>query len=51
VRSCGWHGHVHDSFDYLLNGTRVVCNPRGYAKDGVNETPLFDCNFVVEIGP
>ena len=36
------HGHTHDSFDYMLNGTRVVCNPRGYAKDGVNENPLFD---------
>jgi len=29
----------------------VVCNPRGYAKDGVNENPLFDSNFVVQIGP
>lgn len=45
------HGHTHDSFDYMLHGTRVVCNPRGYAKDGVNENPLFDSNFVVEIGP
>ncbi len=44
------HGHTHDSFDYLLNGTRVVCNPRGYAKDGVNENTLFDPNFLVEIG-
>jgi Icc-related predicted phosphoesterase len=43
------HGHAHDSFDYLLNGTRVVCNPRGYAKDGANENPLFDPNFLVEI--
>jgi Icc-related predicted phosphoesterase len=25
------HGHVHDSFDYTVNGTRVVANPRGYA--------------------
>lgn len=45
------HGHTHDSFDYLLHGTRVVCNPRGYAKDGVNENPLFDSNFVVQIEP
>lgn len=45
------HGHTHDSFDYMLHGTRVVCNPRGYAKDGVNENPLFDSNFVVQIGP
>ena len=43
------HGHIHDSFDYFLNGTRVVCNPRGYVKDGVNENPLFDANFAVEI--
>jgi len=43
------HGHTHDSFDYVLNGTRVVCNPRGYAKNGVNENPLFDANFSVEI--
>jgi predicted phosphodiesterase len=43
------HGHVHHSVDYVLNGTRVVCNPRGYAKDGVNENPQFDANFLVEI--
>jgi len=43
------HGHTHDSFDYCLNGTRVVCNPRGYARNGVNENPLFDANFLVEI--
>ena len=43
------HGHTHDSFDYWLNGTRVVCNPRGYAKNGVNENPLFDPQFLAEI--
>ena len=25
------HGHMHDSCDYGVFGTRVVCNPRGYA--------------------
>lgn len=25
------HGHTHDSFDYDVKGTRVVCKPRGYA--------------------
>ena len=25
------HGHVHDSFDYVVTGTRIVANPRGYA--------------------
>lgn len=30
-RTALWvHGHTHSSFDYRLNGTRVVCNPRGY---------------------
>lgn len=24
------HGHTHDSFDYMVGETRVVCNPRGY---------------------
>lgn len=43
------HGHTHDSFNYLLNGTRVVCNPRGYAKDGANENTLFDPDCMVEI--
>jgi predicted phosphodiesterase len=43
------HGHTHDSFDYLVNGTRVLCNPRGYAKDGVNENPSFDANLLAAI--
>ena len=43
------HGHTHDSFDYRVAGTRVVCNARGYAKDGVNENPAFDANLRVEI--
>ena len=25
------HGHMHDTFDYMIGSTRVVCNPRGYA--------------------
>ena len=44
------HGHTHDSFDYVVNGTRVVCNPRGYVKNGVNENPAFDPGFVAEVG-
>ena len=43
------HGHTHDSFDYVVAGTRVVCNPRGYAPGGVNENPVFDANFCVEV--
>jgi predicted phosphodiesterase len=43
------HGHTHDSFDYRLNGTRVVCNPRGYAKSGASENALFDPGRVVDL--
>lgn len=45
------HGHTHDSFDYVVSGTRVVCNPRGYAKDAVNENPRFDPHLVIELDP
>jgi len=48
--TCLWvHGHTHDSFDYVVNGTRVLCNPRGYAKDGVNENVRFDPDLLVEV--
>jgi predicted phosphodiesterase len=43
------HGHTHDSFDYVVKGTRVVCNPRGYARDGVNENAAFDPNLVLSV--
>ena len=43
------HGHTHDSFDYFVNGTRVLCNPRGYARNGVNENPQFDANLLVTV--
>jgi predicted phosphodiesterase len=49
-RACLWvHGHTHDSFDYVVNGTRVVCNPRGYAKNGVNENARFDPDFTIRV--
>lgn len=24
------HGHMHNKFDYIVDGCRVLCNPRGY---------------------
>lgn len=24
------HGHTHDTFDYMIGSTRIICNPRGY---------------------
>jgi predicted phosphodiesterase len=41
------HGHTHESMDYEVNGTRVVCNPRGYLPHDPN--PAFDPALVVEI--
>ena len=40
------HGHTHDSVDYVVNGTRVVCNPRGYLP--MEPNPAFDPTLVVE---
>lgn len=44
------HGHTHDSVDYELNGTRVICNPRGYCRyERAQENVEFDPGFVVEL--
>jgi len=43
------HGHTHDSFDYTVRGTRVLCNPRGYVMQDVGENPAFDPALVVEV--
>jgi predicted phosphodiesterase len=45
------HGHTHSCFDYTVNGTRVVCNPRGYRdrRTGQPENPAFAWDKVVEI--
>lgn len=32
-----FHGHTHDSMDYMLFNTRVMCNPRGYTPGDLNE--------------
>jgi predicted phosphodiesterase len=36
------HGHVHTSSDYVLGGTRVICNPRGYPDE-------YNANFAPEL--
>ncbi|MER1968844.1 metallophosphoesterase [Castellaniella sp. GW247-6E4] len=43
------HGHTHDSFDYSVRGTRVICNPRGYFRDGIPENPAFDPALRIDI--
>lgn len=41
------HGHVHNSFDYMINNTRVVCNPRGYP--GEHQYADWDQNHQIVI--
>lgn len=41
------HGHTHDSYDYMLYDTRIICNPRGYAEIDPNEE--FEVNKLVAI--
>jgi Icc-related predicted phosphoesterase len=39
------HGHVHNSSDYVVGKTKVLCNPHGYG----TENPDFDAALVVEL--
>ena len=41
------HGHTHDSFDYTIGKTRVLCNPAGYQHEPNLD---FQWDLVVEIG-
>ena len=42
-----FHGHTHNNFNYLIGGTKVLCNPRGYAGHKLN--PNFDVNASVTL--
>jgi len=39
------HGHTHTSCDYMLENTRVICNPLGYGR----ENKSFDKNLIIDI--
>ena len=41
------HGHTHQSYDYMINNTRVVCNPYGYW--GYDTNPDFDREIILEV--
>jgi predicted phosphodiesterase len=43
------HGHSHESCDYVLGNTHVVCNPRGYHRNGINENSHFLDDLVIEV--
>lgn len=51
-RASTWiHGHIHDSVDYRVRGTRVVSNPRGYKlRGGAVENSGFRVAFRADIG-
>lgn len=40
-------GHVHNSCDYNVGNTRIVCNPRGYCPDWLN--PSLSTGFIIQI--
>jgi hypothetical protein len=42
------HGHLHDSVDYHVAGTRVIANPRG-GRTEISANPDFDPGMVVEV--
>ena len=39
------HGHLHNSSDYVIGKTRIICNPLGYN----NENPNFNNNLILEV--
>ena len=39
------HGHNHNSANYNIGSTQVICNPKGYR----NENPEFNPNFFIEV--
>lgn len=41
------HGHTHSSYDYMIYNTRVICNPRGYFGDNLNEE--YNDEFLIEL--
>lgn len=41
------HGHTHDTFNYKIGDTTVLCNPRGYFQH--EENPDFNVNAFFEI--
>jgi Icc-related predicted phosphoesterase len=40
------HGHIHNSCDYHLGNTRIVCNPKGYLGHENNE---YDRTLVISV--
>lgn len=44
------HGHTHNTFNYEVEGTNVICNPRGYSKIyDLSQNLSFNKLFYIEI--
>jgi predicted phosphodiesterase len=45
------HGHTHDTHDYMLGSTHVLCNPRGYAygENALGENYRFKPDLSFEV--
>jgi Icc-related predicted phosphoesterase len=43
------HGHVHSSHDYIIDKTRIVCNPLGYIRGRTFENQAFDFHKTIDI--
>ncbi len=44
------HGHTHDSFNYNVDETKVICNPRGVSKTyNLSSNGLFNKDLIVEV--
>lgn len=43
------HGHTHNTYDYMMGGCRVICNPRGYVQGFRQEKTGFNPNFTFEL--
>lgn len=40
------HGHIHCAQDYWIGDTRLICNPRGYPREKVEN---FDNSLILEV--
>jgi len=48
------HGHVHQSWDYMIGNTRILCNPKGYPREGrdgstYNQNADFEPTLRIEL--
>ena len=46
-----FHGHTHDTFNYQVEGTHVICNPRGFSKTfNLSPNAQFDKTIILPAG-